>query len=233
MREVPRSHGATKPRSDWAPVVRESLLAPPAAGVHFRRNPAERGDEMAGAFEPTTGWHQPCGISPGRERLLALPALTVAAIFWGAVQFAFSQTQYVLDNGSIDVGTRTVQAEVPGTGGIRRYELSGSIGQPDAGCLLGELVGANQRGAQIVGGFMGAFACESFGDLMFPYCVIDVDDILCVLDDFSDPATCTADGDIIAAGGDCLPDGIIDVDDILAVLDAFSGIYACPHACVP
>jgi hypothetical protein len=146
---------------------------------------------------------------------------------------ALAQTQYILDNGSIDAGTRTVQADVPGTGGTRTYELSGSIGQPDAGCLLGELVsepkGTPPRGAQIVGGFMGAFACESYGDLVFPFCTIDVGDILCSLDCFAGMPPCDALGDIAPCGGD----GYCDVGDILAALDAFAGIYLCPHACAP
>ena len=53
--------------------------------------------------------------------------------------------------------------------------------------------------------------------------VVDLNDILCVLDDFGNPNACSADGDIFPCGGD----GIIDLNDILAVLDAFGGNYGC------
>ena len=62
--------------------------------------------------------------------------------------------------------------------------------------------------------------------------IVDLDDILCVLDDFADSDTCEGDGDIKGGGGTpCEPNGVIDLDDILAVLDAFGGIYACSPPC--
>jgi len=58
--------------------------------------------------------------------------------------------------------------------------------------------------------------------------VVDLDDILCVLDDFAAPGNCAGDGDVVPCdvGG-----GLIDLDDILAILDAFAGDYACGPAC--
>jgi len=75
--------------------------------------------------------------------------------------------------------------------------------------------------------------CQRYGDLVPPgppagNCVVDLDDILCVLDDFG--GLCEGvDGiaDIAPCGGNA----VIDLDDILAVLDAFGGNYACPHPC--
>jgi len=55
--------------------------------------------------------------------------------------------------------------------------------------------------------------------------VVDVGDVLCALDGFSDPQSC--DADIAPCGGD----GVIDVGDILAVLSAFSGQPTCPDSC--
>jgi hypothetical protein len=72
--------------------------------------------------------------------------------------------------------------------------------------------------------------CQLYGDV-FPTggdCVVDVDDLGCVVAGFSDPSLCP-DGDIAPCGGS----GEIDVDDMLAVVDAFAGIYACPHPCPP
>jgi len=60
--------------------------------------------------------------------------------------------------------------------------------------------------------------------------MIDINDILCVLDDFTDPANCSGNGDLIPCGGG--GDGV-DLNDILAELGAFNGIYACPHPCPP
>jgi subtilisin family serine protease/subtilisin-like proprotein convertase family protein len=56
---------------------------------------------------------------------------------------------------------------------------------------------------------------------------VDVGDVLCSLDGFSDPALCPS-GDIAPCGGD----GNFDVGDVLAVLDSFAGIKACPDPCV-
>jgi len=72
-------------------------------------------------------------------------------------------------------------------------------------------------------------ACQLYGDVDggLGDCDVDVDDLLYVLDGFSDPASFPA-ADIEPCGGG---DGDVDVDDLLAELDAFSGIYACPHPC--
>ncbi len=75
-----------------------------------------------------------------------------------------------------------------------------------------------------------------FADLVPPFCPPscpqpDLDDIMCILDDFADgptPGIC-ADGasDLAPCGGD----GSIDLDDILYMLDAFAQVHACPHPC--
>ncbi len=155
------------------------------------------------------------------KRLRSGLAPTGFSLLAGAVAHAYPQTQYILDNGSVDAGTQTVQAVVPGSGGARKYELSGSIGQPDAGCLLGE-------SAQIVAGFMGAFACESYGDLAPPFCVVELADVNCMVDGYRDPNLCFG-SDIAPCGGD----GIVELSDVLAILDAYAGIYLCPHECSP
>ncbi|MEK6676891.1 MAG: hypothetical protein AABZ47_14715 [Planctomycetota bacterium] len=168
----------------------------------------------------------PSDKSLGYFRMSLRDAIVAVLIVMGlAAAPVLAQTQYVLDNSSIDTGTRTVQADVPGTGGARKYELSGSIGQPDAGCLLGELTLGN--GAQIAGGFMGAFACESYADLI-PSCLVDLDDLICMLNGFAVNAACPQ-GDIAPCGGS----GKIDVDDLIALLQAFAGYFLCPHACSP
>jgi len=66
---------------------------------------------------------------------------------------------------------------------------------------------------------------QLYGDLVaIEGRVVDVDDILCCLDGFSDPQLCPQ-ADVHPCGGN----GVLDVDDILAALDAFSGFFACPH----
>jgi len=66
-----------------------------------------------------------------------------------------------------------------------------------------------------------------YGDVNASGGTVDVGDVLCVLDGFSNFALCQL-GDIAPCGGD----GSIDVGDVLAVLDAFAGIEACPDPCV-
>jgi len=77
-----------------------------------------------------------------------------------------------------------------------------------------------------------AYGCVLYGDAAPAYCIVDVDDILYVLDAFSD-----ADPLVNFAGSDLFPcensPGTLDVDDILAILEAFVGNYACPHPCPP
>jgi len=58
--------------------------------------------------------------------------------------------------------------------------------------------------------------------------IVDLNDILCVLDDFAHPNICAGNGDVAP----CSPNLIVDLDDILAVLDAFAGDYACPLPCL-
>jgi hypothetical protein len=77
-----------------------------------------------------------------------------------------------------------------------------------------------------------------FGDILPNFCPPDcpqpdVDDIICLLDDFGDGSG--VDGcsgsvystDLAPCGGD----DAIDLDDILYVLDAFGQVYPCPHPC--
>lgn len=141
----------------------------------------------------------------------------------------FAGGTYRLDWATMDGGGRSCVATIGSPDMVTcieggNYELSGTIGQPDPGCHVGD-------NPQIGSGFWAVLSCESFGDIV-PTCIIDVDDLLCVLDDFTDPAACVFDADIYGAG-ECPPNGIIDVDDILAVLDAFEGRYRCPHPCSP
>lgn len=77
--------------------------------------------------------------------------------------------------------------------------------------------------------------CQLFGDIVPQFCLIDVSDLLCVLDDFVDESACPGDADIYGYGDGmpCTPNGLIDVDDIIAVLYAFSGVYLCPVICPP
>ncbi len=81
---------------------------------------------------------------------------------------------------------------------------------------------------------------QLFADIVASFCPPtcpqpDLDDISCLLDDFSDGPTVDGCGtndppestDLAPCGGD----EVLDLDDILAVLDAFAQIYACPHPC--
>jgi len=65
--------------------------------------------------------------------------------------------------------------------------------------------------------------CYLYGDLNDDG-VVDIDDIFCVLDDFSNRNACSGDGDIFPCGGG---NGLIDLDDILAILDTISGSPPC------
>ncbi len=64
-----------------------------------------------------------------------------------------------------------------------------------------------------------------YGDLVRSG-VVDIGDLLCALNGFSNAALCPG-GDIAPCGGD----GVQDVGDLLAVLDAFAGVFACPGPC--
>jgi len=121
------------------------------------------------------------------------------------------------------------------------YELGGTIGQPDPrnDGSPGTMIGGDYSAT---GGFWQrglCGECQLYGDIYPPAgvgnpevgnCVIDVDDISCVLDAFAGIQPCASIGDIHGC-----PDGsgVVDVDDISAVLDAFAGLYACPHPCPP
>lgn len=80
---------------------------------------------------------------------------------------------------------------------------------------------------------MNCNPCQPYGDIepvgsgaFVGDCDVDVDDVLCALAAFSDPASCPA-ADLEPCGGD----GDVDVDDLLAELDAFSGFAFCPAPC--
>ena len=79
-----------------------------------------------------------------------------------------------------------------------------------------------------------------FGDIVPSFCPPDcpqpnVDDILCLLDDFGNGPTVDGCGtndppestDLDPCGGDA----VLDVNDILSVLDAFAQVFSCPHSC--
>jgi len=167
------------------------------------------------------------------KRTNTVRSLAVAALI-AAPALAQSGNGYNLTWNTIDSGGQMFSI---GNG----YELGGTIGQPDAGLLTGA------GGYALKGGFWLAAvpdACagevQLYGDIApvppQPGAgsapgngVVDLDDILCVLDDFANPANCAGNGNIAP----CTPNGVIDLDDILAVLDAFSASYACPHPCPP
>lgn len=81
--------------------------------------------------------------------------------------------------------------------------------------------------------------CAVFGDIVDanfnpnPNCLVDIDDLTCLLNDFQNPDACLGDGDLVRADFFCAPDGIIDASDLLAMLDCFAGIFACPDPCGP
>ena len=79
----------------------------------------------------------------------------------------------------------------------------------------------------------GPYNAKLFADVAPIFGTVDFDDILCILDGFSDPALCP-DGDIIGVGAVC-ESGTngIDFDDVVAALDAFAGSAACPDPCPP
>jgi hypothetical protein len=79
---------------------------------------------------------------------------------------------------------------------------------------------------------IGCGHCALYGDLVLPFCLVDVDDLIKVLDEFSAPiqdpiadiSPCPA-----GSGG-----GVVDVDDLIGVLDAFAGTNDCPEdTCAP
>ncbi len=148
------------------------------------------------------------------------------------------------------------------------YELSSTIGQPDAGLLT-----AGDESYVLRTGFWVPSWCKEdsrcddgddctvdtcaqgnpeaegdgcvheyrvvlFADIAPGFCPPtcpqpDVDDIMCLLDDFRDgPAVDGCESSVYSTDlAPCGGDGLLDLDDILAVLDAFAQVYACPHPC--
>ncbi|MEK6676223.1 MAG: hypothetical protein AABZ47_11300 [Planctomycetota bacterium] len=162
-------------------------------------------------------------LSGTSNRIRKVRSLTVAALIsWGlATQTALvvnAQTGngYDLTWSTIDSG-----GEMFSTG--NGYELGGTIGQADAG----ELTGGTYA---VTGGFWSVgipCVCQLYADII-QSCVVDVDDLICLLNGFAVFADCPA-GDLAPCGGS----GLIDVDDLISLLEAFSGNYLCPHPCPP
>ncbi len=65
-----------------------------------------------------------------------------------------------------------------------------------------------------------------YADLVEPYDVVELGEIMYVLCGFAEPRDCPL-ADIAPCGGD----GIIEMSDILAILRAYDGQYDCPHPC--
>jgi len=85
---------------------------------------------------------------------------------------------------------------------------------------------------------IGCGPCHLFGDPVEPFCAIDVDDIVYLLNAFSDADPCTnyPGANIVPCPDDCGTGGTTDVDDIIAVLGAFAGDPVpdgCANACPP
>jgi len=74
-------------------------------------------------------------------------------------------------------------------------------------------------------------SCQLYGDITPPSgnCLVDLDDLFCVLDGFADSDVCPQSDIAPCDGGN----NLIDLDDIFAVLDAFAAAYACTHPCPP
>ncbi|MEK6676877.1 MAG: hypothetical protein AABZ47_14630 [Planctomycetota bacterium] len=73
--------------------------------------------------------------------------------------------------------------------------------------------------------------CNLYGELQPPggNCLVDVDDLICLLQGFANMLDCPGSDLYPCDGGD----GIVDVDDLIAELAAFAGDYFCPHPCAP
>jgi hypothetical protein len=65
-----------------------------------------------------------------------------------------------------------------------------------------------------------------FGDIVFNG-IVDIDDILCVLNQFAG-GQCGLSADVVPCTGG---NGVVDVADIVAILDAFAGVQVCAEAC--
>lgn len=105
----------------------------------------------------------------------------------------------------------------------------------DEGCDVTTQADCIAEGGSFQGAGTRCFctACQLHGDVSpvgqpTGNCIVNLDDILCVLAGFSGFANCPT-GDIAPCGGN----NVINLDDILSVLAAFSGTYACAHPCAP
>jgi len=127
-------------------------------------------------------------------------------------------------------GEITIRSSAITAGGVSSaggdFSAVSTSGQPAVGVMTG---GEFSMSGGIVA-VVSCGVCQLYGD---PYptggnCLVDLDDIFCVLDGFAESADCPA-ADLHPCGGN----SIIDLDDIFAVLDAFAAYYACPHPCPP
>lgn len=85
---------------------------------------------------------------------------------------------------------------------------------------------------------LGCGPCQLFGDPQPPFCAVDVDDIVYVVNAFSDGDPCTnfPGANIVPCPEDCGIGGTTDVDDIIAVVNAFAGDPpppGCSNVCAP
>ncbi|MEK6674799.1 MAG: hypothetical protein AABZ47_03995 [Planctomycetota bacterium] len=142
----------------------------------------------------------------------------------GIVILSVSQPLSAQTGGGYDLTWSTIDGggETFSTGS--GYELGGTIGQADAG-------GMANGGYSLTGGFWAAASactCQLYADLI-QSCLVDLDDLLCLLSGFADLPMCPQ-GDIAPCGGS---GGPIDVDDLISLLEAFAENYICPHPCGP
>jgi len=99
-------------------------------------------------------------------------------------------------------------------------------GTPPAQCVDGDACTAD--GCTDAGMCTNVPICGLFGDIFPPggNCAVDLDDLICSLDGFANPAACP-EADLFPCGGD----GVIAVDDILIILEIFEGVFRCPDMC--
>ena len=165
-----------------------------------------------------------------RSYMMMAASLGTVALVGVALGQDYTMDWYTIDGGGVTFAS----------GGD--YELGGTMGQPDAGTLVGGEY--TLKGGFWVGGCVTDGDCDD-GDLCtldecvegvcwnVPLLYGDVDhngvlnvfDVFCVLDGIAgDFSTCSfADDDIHP----CEPNGVLNVLDVLAVLDAISGIDPC------
>jgi len=125
----------------------------------------------------------------------------------------------------------TLDACAEPAGNCTNTDIESILCSDDQGCPNGDCDEA--------AGHCVCCSCQYYGDI-FPMggdCDVNIDDILCVLDDFGGLCFGSPDfiGDIIPCGGDIPPE--TDLDDVLAVLEAFGDSdhdgNPCPHPCTP